>query len=202
MSWTGNDATVWDGVTVNGDVYCDGAFVNGGTIDGDVFADTLSGSSIMGQLEPVANLSLDWPRVTVADFSTNYATLTIGSGPLSNQTIGSYDPVRVCYRNGNLVLAGNVRVEGMLIVDGNLVVQGSSNIVVAAKKCPALLVTGNLIVESGGNLNVTGLAVANGQVQVRADNGNVSILGGLHFRRRSLGCVIRLFCSSNNVHRG
>jgi len=177
--WTGNDTTLWDGISVNGDVYCNGTLVNGGAIDGDAFANALSGSGISGQLKPIADLSLDWPRVTVADFTTYYATQNIGTGTISGQTFGPYSPVRVCYRNGNLVIAGNVRIEGMLVVDGDLVVQGNANTITAAKKLPALLVTGDLVVSSSGDLDVDGLAVINGGVQVSAGDGNIQVLGGL-----------------------
>ena len=177
--WIGNDATIRNGITVNGDVYCNGALVNGGAIDGDAFANSLSGNSISGQLKPVADLSLDWPRVTVTDFTANYAAQIISTGTVSGQTFGPYNPVRVCYRDGSLLLAGNVRIEGMLIVNGNLIVQGNANTITAAKKCPALLVTGDLIVNNGGNLAVNGLAIVKGTVQVGAGAGNVSVLGGL-----------------------
>lgn len=177
--WIGTDATVWNGIVVNGDVYSNGLLTNSGTIDGDAFADSLSGNGITGQLKSVTDLSLDWPRVTVSDFTTNYATQTISSGTLSGQTYGPYNPVRVCYRNGNLILAGDVRIEGMLIVNGDLLVQGNRNIVTAAKKCPALLVTGDLIVGSGGDFDVEGLAVIDDDLQVNAGSGNLSVLGGL-----------------------
>ncbi len=180
--WVGTDVAVWNGMTVNGDVFCNGAIANSGAIDGDAFADSLSGSSITGQLKSVGDLSLVWPRVTVSDFITNYATQSISSGTVSGQTFGPYNPVRVCYRNGNLILAGNVRIEGMLIVDGDLLVQGNRNVVTATKKCPALLVTGDLIVGSGGDFDVTGLAVVDGNVHINAGAANLSVLGGLFIR--------------------
>ncbi|MFC1633896.1 LamG-like jellyroll fold domain-containing protein [Planctomycetota bacterium] len=182
--WTGNDTTLWNGVTVNGDVYCNGVLTNNtliGAIDGDVFANALNGepNEISGQLKPIADLSLDWPRVTVADFTTRYATQNIGTGTVSGQTFGPYNPVRVCYRNGNLIMAGNVQIEGMLVVDGDLIIQGNQNIITAAKKLPALLVTGDLIVGSSGSLNVNGLAVINRTAKVSAGDSNYRILGGL-----------------------
>lgn len=177
--WIGNGVTLWDGVTVHGDVCCIGALANAGTIDGDLFATSLSGNGVTGQLKAVADLSLAWPRVTVADFTSDYATQTISTGTLSGQTYGPYNPVRVCYRNGNLVIAGNVRVEGMLVVAGDLMVQGSRNTITAAKNLPALLVTGDIIVETGGNLDTEGLAVVAGSVRVGAGAGDISALGGL-----------------------
>ena len=176
--WTGNDAILWSGFTVNGDVYCNGNLESAGTIGGDAFANTLSGN-ITGGHKAVGDLSLAWPRVTVADFTWIYATQTITSSSLSGQTLGPYDPARVCYRSGSLTLAGNVQVEGMLVVDGDLVVQGSGNIITAAKNLPALLVTGDLRIESAGILQVNGLAVIEGEMQISADAADIDIVGGL-----------------------
>ncbi len=176
--WTGSDSAVWSGVTINGDVYCNGTLTNKGAVNGDVFVNALSGN-ITGRQKAVGDLSLTWPRVTVADFTSNYTTQTISSSSLSGQIFGPYSPVRVCHRSGTLTLAGNVQIEGMLVVDGNLTVQGGSNIITAAKNLPALLVTGDLIVENGGNLEINGLAVINGEMQVSADASAINILGGL-----------------------
>ncbi|MBW7992012.1 MAG: hypothetical protein FVQ84_18630 [Planctomycetes bacterium] len=176
--WTGSDSAAWSGITINGDVYCNGTLINKGAMNGDVFVNALSGN-ITGRQKAIVDLSLAWPRVTIADFTSNYTTQTITSSSLSGQTFGPYSPVRVCHHTGNLALAGNVQIEGMLIVDGNLTVQGSANTITAAKNLPALLVTGDLIVESGGNLEINGLAVINGGMQVSADASVINILGGL-----------------------
>jgi len=176
--WTGNDAIIWSGLVVNGDIYCNGNLENRGTIDGDAFANTLSGN-ISGRHKTAGDLSLSWPRVTVADFTSNYATQTITSGSLGGQTLGPYDPVRVCHRGGNLTLAGNVQIAGMLVVDGDLVVQGIRNIVTAAKNLPALLVTGDLTIENGCTLEVNGLVVVDGDMYVSSDAADIDIVGGL-----------------------
>ncbi len=176
--WMGNDAILWSGFEVNGDVYCNGALENAGTIDGDVFANTLAGS-VSGGHKTTADLPLSRPRVTVADFTSNYATQTLASGVIGGQTLGPYDPVRVSYRSGNLTLVGNVQIEGMLVVDGDLVIQGNGNIITAAKNLPALLVTGDLKIESGSALDASGLVVVDGNMEISADSANVDILGGL-----------------------
>ena len=176
--WTGNNAMLWSGFAVNGDVYCNGSLVNTDTIDGDVFANSLSGD-ITGRHRTAGDLSLLWPRVTVADLTSNYPTQTISSGSLSGQTLGPYTPVRVCYRSGSLTLAGNVQIEGMLVVDGDLVVQGDSNIITAAKNLPALLVIGDLKIESGCILQVSGLVVVDGDMQISADAADIDVVGGL-----------------------
>jgi len=176
--WIRNDAILWSGFAVNGDVCCEGNLDSAGTIDGDAFANSLSGT-ISGRYETTGALSLSWPQVTVADFTSHYATQTISSGILSGQMLGPYDPVHVCYRNGNLTLAGNTRIESMLIVNGDLTVQGNGNRITAAKNVPALLVTGDLEVEQSGVLEVSGLVVVNGNVRISADSADVEILGGL-----------------------
>jgi cytoskeletal protein CcmA (bactofilin family) len=181
--WIGNNATLWDGVTVKGDVYCNGTLTNCAPdeeIDGDVFADALNGNGeITGQLKPVADLPLEWPRVTVGYFTSNYPTQTISTSVLSGgPPLGPYDPVRVSYRHGDLILAGNVQIDGMLIVNGDLSVQGNLNIIRAAKNLPALLVTEDLII-GAGSLDINGLVVVNGSMQLSSDSADVSIIGGL-----------------------
>jgi len=178
--WAGTSTTISQRVTIKGDVYCNGTLTNGGVINGDVFANGLSGS-IAGQQKAVGDLSLGWPRVTVEDFTLNYPVQTVGAS-LSGVTFGPYNPVRVCYHNGDLELAGGVQIESMLVVEGNLTIQGNGNIIRAEKNLPALLVTGNVIIEGGSKLDVYGLAVVEGQVQISAGAIGVSILGGLFVR--------------------
>ena len=176
--WTEGDTTIWSRVTIHGDVRCNGNLASQGTLDGDVFANAFTGS-MTGRHKPVADLSLVWPRLTVADFISHYSTQTISSGSLSSQTFGPYNPVRICYRNGNLVLAGNVSINGMLIVDGDLVIQAEGNIITAAKNLPALLVTGDMILDDGSSLEVRGLAVVSQRVLVSAGAAGLDVLGGL-----------------------
>jgi cytoskeletal protein CcmA (bactofilin family) len=175
--WVGTDAGIGQRIIIDGDVYCNGTLMNQGVINGDVFAESLNGG-IRGQHEVTGDLSLQWPRVTVADFTSNYPVQTVGSS-LSNQTFGPYVPARVCHRSGNLTLNGDVQIEGMLVVEGDLVVRGNANVVTAVKNLPAFLVTGDLIIDSGGQLDVYGLGVVDGKVKVSAGTAGVNILGGL-----------------------
>jgi hypothetical protein len=177
--WVGSSTTttLWSSFTVYGDVYCKDGLVNQGTIDGDVFANTLTGSKT-GQKYAIADLSLIWPSVTVADFTSRYSY-----GTLSGQTFGPYDPPRICYSSSSLTLSGNnVHIEGMLLVSGKLIVSGINNVIIAGKNLPALYVTGDLRVEKGASLQITGLAVVDGDVYI-GDNTNLSILGGLFVRQ-------------------
>jgi len=175
---TSNDQQLSSAVTVNGDVYCGGNLKNFGAINGDVFANSLSGS-ITGQHKAVGDLSLDWPRVTVEDFTSKYPVQTIYSTSLSGETFGPYNPVRVCHRAGDLELAGNVQIESMLVVDGDLTIRGVGNVITAEKNLPALLVSGDVIIEGGGKLDVYGLAVVKRQMQISAGAASVNVLGGL-----------------------
>ena len=176
--WAGANTTIWQRITVNGDVYCNGVLTNDGVIDGDVFANVLNGS-IAGQQKGLGDLSLEWPGVTVGDFTSRYSVQPIGSS-LSGVIYGPYNPVRVCYYNGGGVeLAGNVQIHGMLVVEGDLIIRGDGNVITAAKNLPALLVTGDLTVENGGGLDIDGLAVVEGDVQISVGSANLNIIGGL-----------------------
>jgi len=195
--WAGGDMTVFSSMIVDGDVYCNGALKNEGVINGDVFAGILSGD-ITGQYKTAGDLSLVWPRVTVADFTSHYTVQSIDS-ILSDVTYGPYNPVQVCYRSGDLLLSGNVQIKGMLVVDGDLVIRGGGNVITAGENLPALLVTGNLIIETGGAVNVDGLVVVDGGVQISAGSNDVNIIGGLFVK----GTVVETTeDSSGNGHRG
>jgi hypothetical protein len=176
--WTGSDATVWGGITINGDIYCNGTLVNIGIINGDVFANNVIGS-IAGQQKVIGDLSLQWPQVAVGDFTSIYTIQSIGT-VLSGVTYGPYNPVRVCYNAGaDVEMAGDVQIDGMLMVDANLTISGSGNVITAAKNLPALLVNGDLKVEDGGGLDINGLVVVDGQVQISAGPSSLNIVGGL-----------------------
>jgi len=179
--WVGGDTTIHQRITINGDVYCNGVLTNEGVINGDVFANSVMGS-IAGQQKVIGDLSLQWPRVTVADFTSKYPVQTVGAS-LSGVTFGPYSPVRVCYRNGNLELAGAVQIDGMLLVEGDLTIKGNGNVITAAKNLPAFLVTGDVIIEDSGQLGVHGLGVVNGQMRVSAGAAGINILGGLFIHK-------------------
>jgi cytoskeletal protein CcmA (bactofilin family) len=179
--WVGTNTTVSQRITINGDVYSNGMLVNIGTINGDVFANSLIGS-ITGQQEAIGDLSLQWPQVTVGDFTSHYTVQSIGPVHFG-ATYGPYNPVRVCYRgSGNVELNGNVQIYGMLVVEGDLTIRTLGeygNVITAAKNLPALLVTGDLKVENSGVLFIDGLAVVEGEVQISAGTANLNINGGL-----------------------
>jgi hypothetical protein len=176
--WTENNTIVWPRMTVDGDVYCSGALTNYGVINGDAFTGVLNGT-VAGQRKEIGDISLQWPQAAVADFTSRYSVQAIGSS-LASVTLGPYDPVRICYQGiGDVELAGNVQVTGMLAVQGNLIISGSANMIRAGKNLPAMLVTGNVIIEDGGAVDIEGLALIEGQVQVSPDVTDVNVTGGL-----------------------
>jgi len=188
--WAGTSTTISQRVTINGDVYCNGTLTNDGVINGDVFANGLSGS-ITGQQKAVGDLSLVWPDIEVTDFSPTYY---IGAATYSPENIGSDihpsgdfspsggNPAGIRYRSGNVELPGAVNIEGMLVVDGTLRISGANNSITAVRNFAAVLVNGDVIIDDGGKLEINGLAVVKGRMQISSDDADVSILGGLFVR--------------------
>jgi len=163
----GQSTTLWDTVTVYGDVNCVGTLTNQGNIYGDVFADDLKDTVMYPNQEKsrqvLQNLSFSWPNVTVNDFKDKPGV-----------TYYSYDP------------NGSVSINGMLLVDENLTVRGPNNVIIASKNLPALYVTGDLIIEQNASLWIEGLAVIAGSVSLK-DNANLIVLGGLFIRETLSG---------------
>ena len=179
--WTGADASLGQRLGLFGDLYCAGSVTSLGTIDGDAFCNSLSGT-ITGRRNAAADLALAWPAVTVADFTTRYPTLPLSGGSLSDFTFGPSDPVRVVYRAGDLTLNNNISINGMLLVDGDLAIRGTGISIVGAKNLPALYVTGDVTVGAVNRLSVEGLIVADGAVTVSAAATKVYIAGGVFAR--------------------
>jgi len=185
--WAGADTVLRADWALDGDVYCAGTLTNRSTIDGDVFSAALAGpGSITGSAQGTADLALAWPLTdvtdTVAHFTSRYGIYTL-AGTLGNLTYGPSDPIRVAYRNGDLVLNSNVTVDGMLLVDGSLTVRGNGNRITAGKNVPALYVTGDLVIEDVDGLSIEGLVIVDGRVGINAAASNIGFLGALFARR-------------------
>ena len=174
--WTGRSMTVPGAMTISGDMYCYGTLINNGVINGDVFTNSLTGS-IAGQKRSVGDLSLSWPRVTASDFISHYSTQVITANSLAGTNLGG--PAQVYYRNGDLVLAGNVQIDGMLIVNGNLTISGNGNIITAKKNLPAILATGDVMIENESRLDVNGLVVIDCNMRISAGGAGINVLGAL-----------------------
>ncbi len=182
--WVSVNTTIPSSVTVNGDMRCGGDVVNNGTINGDVFADSISGSA-MGQLYPAGDVQVIFPAMAVSYFAPNYY---IGSNFYTSEVISDCNNgtfiasagniAGVFYSAGDLALSGNVSITGTLIVDGNLTITGADNIIGADKNFPAIIVTGNLDIDNGGQLTANGL-VQTGSMSASDTASDVTIVGGL-----------------------
>jgi hypothetical protein len=162
-----------------GDLYCAGAVTNLGAISGDVYAASMTGA-MGGQLEAPVDLDLSWPAADPMDFVMMHGAATVSPGTLAaGTTLGPYTPSRVSFCNGDLVLPGAVTIEDMLLVDGSLTIEGADNTIRAAKSMPAVYVTGDLTIRSATSLWIAGLVVVGGDMYIRADCADLSIVGGL-----------------------
>ena len=178
--WTKTDTTFRQNWVLHGDLCTQGNVINqapAASLDSDVFANQLSPAGAVGRTYPLANLTsiLAWPPVTETYVNPNYLPTVPVAGTLS----GSYSPARVWQCNGDLVLAANTTIQGMLLVKGNLTVAGTGCRITAAKNLPALYVKGSLLLESADNLRVEGLAVVDGNLQIRSSASNINFIGGL-----------------------
>jgi hypothetical protein len=173
--WTSNNTSLTGNVSINGDVYCAGTFLSSGLVNGDAFVGVLD-ASITGKQRSVSSMYLGWPAAEAADFVSNYPVVVIDANNLSDTWLGPYEPVKVCYKSGDLSLDGIVHVNGMLLVDGSLTINEVDNVFVSQKNLPALLVTGDLNIEGGSEVDIVGLAIVYGSVQI---SGQVDVLGSV-----------------------
>ncbi|MGB2864909.1 MAG: hypothetical protein WBC05_16400 [Sedimentisphaerales bacterium] len=160
--WAGSDTTVWPQMTINGDVYCGGTLTNNGDINGDVFADILSGSGTKtGQLyNTIQAVGVTSPGLDISDFTLN---------PVPDPN----DP------NGDVEISVSGEIIGSLVVNGNLTINGDSLVSVRAiKNSPALLVSGNIQIDVSSKLEIEGLAQVAGGISV-ANEAEIKILGAL-----------------------
>lgn len=184
--WTDSDTTVWQQMTIIGDVYSGGTLTNNSVedIEGDVFAaGTIIGTNITGRKnESVASAPVAWPNLAVADFEPMYY---IGSTSYSAQQIVDVNIptpstlTGVWYSTVDVNMPGNVTVNGTLVVDGTLRISGLNNVITAEKNFPALLVTERLIIEDGGSLVIRGLAQIGQQVTIDPNATTIDVTGGL-----------------------
>jgi len=193
--WAGANSVFRPRQVLWGDLYCAGAVTNLGTIQGDVFANALTGT-VAGRHKSLTDLSLGWPPVTSTYSNPYYGN---GSISLSSLSATEYAPASVWRHTGDLVINSNVIIRGMLLVDGNLSICGNTNSIIATKNLPALYVNGNLTIEEVDGLTIEGLAVVEGSVRIAASASNIRILGGLFAR----GTVTETACDwSGDSHDG
>ena len=193
--WVGTSTTVWPQITINGDVYCDGALTNNGVIGGDVFATgTIAGASIEGRKnELVIQAPVVWPGLVSTDFgpmpnyyidlTTYLADEPAGADVASNGPSGT-NLAGIYYCVGNANMPGNVTINGTLVVGGDLTVSGLNNVITAVKDFhfPALLVGGKVLMKDGSSLEIKGLAQIELPIAVDpipAITPSIDVFGGL-----------------------
>jgi len=185
--WAGASTTIWQRITINGDVYCNGNVSGNGYIGGDVFATGgITGTNIEGQINEASQAPVDWPGLEISYFSPGYyiasdifSAYVSDSNAVSSFNYSEDNPAGVCYYSGDINLPGNVSINGMLVVDGDLRVIGANNTITAVKNFPALLVSGEVVVEDGGALKVEGLVQIGQKMVLSSGAENVDIDGGL-----------------------
>ena len=191
--WTGTVFHFRNDWTIYGDFYAAGdvdSYIGGGLgapLYGDVFAGgTITGVDPQGRASAtVTGAPVAWPFGTdtgadvVDGFLSNHTITSVTSGTLSSN-LGPFDPAHVFHCSGDLSISSNVTVTGMLLVDGNLTLAGSNITVTAGQGLPAIYTTGHLILRGASNVQINGLAVAQGKVLVGADTANLQIVGGLY----------------------
>ncbi|MFA5293213.1 MAG: LamG domain-containing protein [Phycisphaerae bacterium] len=175
--WSGAAVMLYQGMNIAGDAYCNGAVKNNGVLNGDCFADSLSGNAITGQIKAKTALQLNKPDITCNLLTSNFSTQTIIANNLNNITLGS--PYQVFYKNGDLAILSNVTINGCLAVNGNLTITGTTNVITAAKNTPAIYISGNLIIKEGASITATGLVSADGRIETPIYNTSASITGVL-----------------------
>lgn len=175
--WTLADTTLRQNWVLHGDMRTQGTVVNQAvkaSLDGDVFATSLSGNGSVGQVGAYASASPDWPPVTGTYVNSSYTTTSLSSTLSTGSTL-----TRIWRRDGDLTLGSNVSLNGMLLVTGNLTIVGGRTRITAAKNLPALYVGGNLLLEDASDTVITGLTVVGGNLQLRASATGVKFIGGL-----------------------
>ncbi len=171
--WSGTSVSLSPVLIINGDVYCNGVITNQGSINGDCFADLLTGNAASGSVNPKTDLQLVKPTISAALLTSNFTTLPL---LVSSLTDTSLSLLTVCYRNGNLEIRKNVTINGCLAVNGNLTVTGNSNVITAKKGVPAIFVSGNLIIQENAELNCDGLVFVNGLVELPSTSSYANLM--------------------------
>jgi len=181
--WTNSNTSLSGDVSITADVYCQGNLFSSGLVDGDAFVGVLN-ASITGKQRSLTELSLNWPSVEIEDYTSRYPVVVIDVNSLTNTAFGPYEPVKVCYHDGDLSLQDEVVINSMLIVNGSLTIHGLDNLIAYNKNLPALFVAGNINVIAGSDIDITGLVIVKGGVQI---DGRLDIQGSLFMKDDIIG---------------
>jgi hypothetical protein len=187
--WAGGNTNIPNGMTVYGDVYCNGTLTIGGSVDGDVFTDSPTASQT-GQVYPTEKVKVTFPNIFTGLFSPDYfysgsiyQPLTLAVEDCNN--VPSFNPgsnpAGIVYRDGNLNLIGKVTINGTLVVKGNVTITGPGTVTITPlKNYPAMVVTGlgGITVGTSANIKAEGL-IQTTTMSVNSDAGDVDITGAL-----------------------
>jgi hypothetical protein len=197
------DVTIPAGMTVDGDVLCDGNLINNGNVNGYIYATTVSGSGsqkgtgLLDAVNDVLNSVLKTllGGATSTNATPNYYTTYTYNGTtylaknvldlsLVNRTLGptADNPAGVFRKVGTLDINGNVRINGTLVVQGgSLRVQGTNNVITAAPNFPALILDNDVTFKApNATLEVNGLMWFGGRVTKTTSsvvNSNMNVTG-------------------------
>ncbi|MCJ7777929.1 MAG: LamG domain-containing protein [Sedimentisphaerales bacterium] len=162
--WSATPVLLDPCMSITGDVYCNGVINNKGSINGDCFADSLTGNAATGAVKSKSTLDINRPAITSSLLTSNFSTQTISGSSLSSTTLSS--SYQVFYKSGDLEIKKNVIIKGCLAVDGNLTISDTNNTSTAKKNAPAIYVSGNLIVKERAAITITGLVFVNGLIEL------------------------------------
>ena len=185
--WTGGNMTVPHDSVVNGDIYCNGELKNSGTVNGDVFANSLRDDPIAGQLYQRSEVKVVYPAIETNYFFPNYYSDS-GSHTARILAPGDYNdiafspssgnPAGVIYCNGDIELSENVTINGTLVVNGYIKISGPNISITSSKNFPAIVTSGKLEFKNTGSLTVSGLAQVD-TMSMTGSAGDINILGAL-----------------------
>ena len=199
--WVGDTYASEIQMTVNGDIYCGNDLGGIADINGDAFAAGIIAASYIEGDENAGVASTDrpveFPNIVIDTIKSQYmvgsSTYSVGqlSGDiLSNTVLGPTmnNPAGIYYRNGNLKLDGSVKVYGTLLVRDDLQVKDSSNVVIAQKNYPAIVVGRDLNVREFGQLTVEGLVQVDDEIQIESNcvNSYLTVTGGVFIKTHNI----------------
>jgi len=162
--------TLSNGVTVNGDVACNGSLTNAAIINGTAYSNGLVNTGLITTIAsiltvepavaPTATSIQQFATYAYADgrlySRTAITTASIGSGV--NETPGptASNPAGIYYYNGNLTLNNNVKISGTLVVTGNVILNGTGISITPQNGFPGLIVLGEFRTRAGKSMTIDG----------------------------------------------
>jgi hypothetical protein len=170
--------TIPAGTTIVGDVYSNTSVVNNGSISGNLYASSSSGTGSTGLLKSLTSVISSTLIPTTATVN-HYVTYTYNGGiytagtilsPQSNVTLGTTvtNPAGIYVCATTLDITGNFKVNGTLVVStgGSLRIQGTGNSITPVSGFPAQVVDGDIIFKANNAaVDLNGLTFLGGSVK-------------------------------------